>query len=97
MNTNNSLEIKMPFLEEIVKELKTLRQEIFELKDRVRPEREYYDLKTACAIKGINYHTASGKHKYQPNNGVPDCYVGGGRRWKRETIVEWLKSVDDIS
>ena len=95
MNTKNSLEIKMPFLEEIVKELKTLRHEIVELKDRVHPERELYDLKTACAMKGINYHTASSKHKYQPNSGIPDCHAGGGRRWKHTTICEWLKKGDD--
>lgn len=54
----------------------------------------WVSLKQACALKGINYKTACNKKILQPNAGVPDAYVGGRKKWKRETIERWIQLTD---
>ncbi len=95
MYENNNV-ITVPFVDEIMKEIKKLTLQVTELKEKISPKQEHYDLKTACILKGVNANSISSgvKRRCQPNFGIPDCTLGGGRRWKRATIEEWLKLSD---
>ena len=54
-------------------------------------QQEWYSLRSACALKGVNYNTVRSKPVYQPNLGVPDARQGQARYWRRETVVKWTK------
>ena len=97
IEAKNEWLIQIPLLSDLINEIKLLREKIELLENKMIPQKKYYSLKEACTLKGINYgSTSSSKNrKYQPNRGIPDCYAGGGRRWKHETICEWLKKGDD--
>jgi len=58
------------------------------------PKKEWYNLKEACALKGINYHTVSNKSYLKPRNGEPDGIIGGRKAWRKETILEWVNQTD---
>ena len=56
---------------------------------------EWLNLKESCRRKGINYKTVCNKRYLQPNNGIPDAYVGGRKVWHRTTIEVWIKKTDE--
>lgn len=60
-----------------------------------RIEQEWYDLATACRIKGVNLKTAQNQRWLQPRNGEPDAVVGRRNRWHRSTILSWLVKTDE--
>jgi hypothetical protein len=55
---------------------------------------EWYDLATACTLKGVNKNTLYAKPKYQPLYGKADAIICGKKRWHKETVREWLKQTD---
>lgn len=68
------------------------------VKEKAREDnlrQEWYDLETACQLKGICAKTARNQPWLQPNGGVPDGIVGKRKRWRRETIREWLPLTDE--
>lgn len=64
-------------------------------KDGFSPPKEWWNLKESCRRKGLNYKTACNKKYLQPNNGIPDAYVGGRKVWHRTTIEVWIKKTDE--
>ena len=88
------LEVKLPALKDLFEEVKTLREELQNLNVKVNPSQEWFDIKTACQLKGINYNTVVSNQKYQPNSGTPDAIICGRRRWRKETIQNWLLLTD---
>jgi hypothetical protein len=59
------------------------------------PHKAFFTLTEACAIKGINCKTARNKRILQPNKGVPDGKLGGRKVWRYETILNWIRLLDD--
>lgn len=75
-----------------------LRELIALARERAEEERlpqEWYDLETACQLKGICTKTAQNQMWLQPNGGVADGVVGKRKRWRRETIQKWLLLTDE--
>jgi hypothetical protein len=88
--------IQIPELTKIQDSLKKLEAQLQILAVKIQPSQEYYDLKEACSLKGINYDSISNtKYAYlQPNNGIPDKEFVGRKRWHRTTIEVWLHQCD---
>lgn len=59
------------------------------------PNKYWFNLKEACALKGLNYKTAGNRRRFQPNRGIEDGKVGGRKVWRRDTIIKWLGQTDD--
>lgn len=56
---------------------------------------EWLDLAQACRLKGISLSTTSNTPADQPKGGFPDGYLHGRKKWRRETIIEWLSVTDE--
>ena len=59
------------------------------------PLKAWFSLKEACELKGICYKTVCNKTYLQPNRGKADGSLGGAKKFKRSTIVEWLGLSDE--
>jgi hypothetical protein len=88
--------IQLPILDTLLTELQKVKDELQEIKQKMAPYQELYDLKEACALKGISYGTLSNmKYKHlQPNGGVPDVLSCGRARWRWVTVQKWLTQSD---
>ena len=62
--------------------------------DGVRYESEWYTLKRACQLTGINYNTCKSIRRYQPKEGIEDGMLAGRRVWHRETVKAWQAQLD---
>ena len=89
------MNIDLPELKLIIEKLSSIENSINELRKKIVMEREWYDLKSACLLKGINYNTVISNPRYQPNFGRPDAVICGRKRWRRETILKWIEVTDD--
>lgn len=89
--------IQAPFLNDLVNEIKSLREELDSIKAKLNPEKAYYTLVEACELKGVSYGTLSTKNylHLRPNGGKPDAVVCGRERWTAETIKKWIYQSDD--
>jgi len=79
-----------------VLELQKLRDELEGIKQKMSPKQELFDLKEACALKGVSYGSlATQKYRHlQPNRGVPDVIACGRSRWRWATVQNWLSLSD---
>jgi len=59
------------------------------------PIKQWFTLKEACELKGINFKTACNKSYLKPNCGKPDGIIAGRKSWKLETILKWIDQTDD--
>jgi len=57
-------------------------------------ERQWYNLKQACEVKGVNYKTILNNPHRKPNNGTPDGVVSGNGAWTRDSIWLWIHQTD---
>lgn len=94
-NQQTPFEITIPALAEVKFSLDSMRQEIKELKDWLKPKKEWYDLREASEIKGIPYGTLTARPWLKPNKGKPDGEVGGKARWRHSTIMAWITQTDE--
>ena len=98
-NIDNAPEfiLRAPFMTDLLMEIKGLKAELEELKNKLNPKQELFDLKEACALKGLSYGSlASQKYKHlQPNGGKPDVMACGRSRWRYETVQKWLTQSDE--
>jgi hypothetical protein len=80
--------MKNPFMIDLLNEVKSLKEEVESIKEKMNPKQELFDLKEACALKGVSYGTlATTKYRHlQPNKGEPDVVVCGRARWRYNTI-----------
>jgi hypothetical protein len=53
--------IKAPFLNRLITEIRSLRNEVEELKLKMNPKKEYYTLKEASALKNANNGSLANK------------------------------------
>lgn len=81
-------------IEDLTKEIKSLKDDVVFLRDKIKQDQVWFDLKQACAMKGINYNTVVSKAGLQPRHGKADAVIAGRRRWRRETIIDWLEMTD---
>ena len=88
------MEIVFPELENISAKLDKLMDMVADLLKGQLTGREWYDLKAACDLKGLNYNTVSSRRKLQPNFGKEDAKIAGRRRWRKETVLKWLETTD---
>jgi hypothetical protein len=89
--------IQLPILDTLLAELQNVKSELEEIRQKMSPHQELFDLKEACVRKGISYGSLSNrKYKYlQPNGGVPDIISCGRSRWRWETIQKWVTESDE--
>lgn len=59
------------------------------------PNKKFFTLEEACALKGLNLKTAYNKRTLQPNRGTPDGKLGGRKVWGYPTIAVWITQLDD--
>lgn len=57
--------------------------------------KEWYTLKEACFLKGLNIKTAYNKRYLMPNAGNYDGKIGGRYSFRRSTILQWLGLSDE--
>jgi hypothetical protein len=88
------MEIQIPEAAQILAGQRELAEQLETLSASVGIAREWWDLKSACARKGINYGTARVWPEHQPNGGVPDAMLTGKKMWRWKTIEAWLSVVD---
>lgn len=88
------MEVALPEVEQLINEVKLLKSEIAEMKGVLTPSQRWFDLKSACELKGVNYNTVVSTHRYQPNKGIADAVICGRKRWSRETVMDWLDVID---
>lgn len=88
------MEVALPEVEQLINEVKLLKAEIVEMKGVLTPSQRWFDLKSACELKGVNYNTVVSTHRYQPNKGIADAVICGRKRWSRETVMDWLDVID---
>jgi len=58
------------------------------------PQKVWFSLKEACALKNLNYKTSCNNPHLQPNRGIPDGKIGGRKMWMRSTLLIWLTMTD---
>lgn len=89
--------IQLPILDTLLEELEKVKDELQGIKQKMAPHQELFDLKEACALKGISYGSLSNqKYRYlQPNGGVPDLISCGRSRWRWETVQKWVTQSDE--
>jgi len=88
------MEIKIPEIADLTATISQLDERIAEMENKINPKQEWFTLKEACAIKGLNPHTVSSRRQLQPNRGKEDAMIAGRKRWRRETILSWLDVTD---
>lgn len=88
------MEVALPEVEQLINEVKLLKAEIADMKGVLTPSQRWFDLKSACELKGVNYNTVVSTHRYQPNKGIADAVICGRKRWSRETVMDWLDVID---
>lgn len=88
------MEVALPEVERLIEEMKSLKTEIAEMKGVLTPSQRWFDLKSACELKGVNYNTVVSTRRYQPNRGIEDAVICGRKRWSRETVMDWLDEID---
>jgi hypothetical protein len=86
------MKLEVPEIELLIKKVESL-TEIILSSDSLN--QEWYDLETACKLKGVNKNTLYSKPKYQPNYGKADAIICGKKRWSKETIREWIQMTDE--
>lgn len=86
------MDISIPELTKLIEDIADLK-EIISSSDHLN--QEWYDLESACKLKGVNKNTLYAKPKYQPNYGKADAIVCGKKRWCKDTIRLWLKETDE--
>src|SRR6056297_3384020 len=91
---NEVSEIVRDCLEGICKEIESLKQEVANSSQQHFYTQEWYNLDSACKLKGINKKTTQNKPYLQPNGGVPDGKIGGRKAWRRATIESWVTQDD---
>lgn len=58
--------------------------------------RQWYTLREACAMKGVNYRSVINKPYLKPNAGRNyDAVVGGRKVYSMDTIATWLLEDDN--
>lgn len=57
--------------------------------------KEWFDLREACELKGLNYKTSCNRTMLQPNKGESDGNIGGRKKWRKQTIINWLSLCDE--
>ena len=82
-------------LVELLQRVEALLNRISAERDDVPLNQKWYSLDEACALKGTCPKTARNQPWLQPNGGQPDGVVGRKRRWRRETVREWLEQTDE--
>jgi hypothetical protein len=87
--------IDFPELDAITASVSRLEKRLSHIEAKINSQQEWFDLKAACALKGLNYHTVSSRPKLQPNQGEADAVIAGRKRWRRETILRWLELTDE--
>jgi hypothetical protein len=86
------MELNIPELNKLIESVEELKKIILSSDSLTQ---EWYDLETACNLKGVNKNTLYAKPKYQPNYGKSDAIICGKKRWNKETIRVWLKQTDE--
>ena len=89
------MNVEMPELIAIRDSILRLSESFDDIRSKMTPVKEWYNLKESCGLKGVNYKTVSTLRKRQPNKGVADGIVCGVRMWKKETVFKWVKQTDD--
>jgi hypothetical protein len=89
--------IQLPVLDTLLAELENVKNELKGIKEKMAPHQELFDLKEACAYKGVSYGSlATNKYRHlQPNGGIPDIIACGRSRWRWETIQNWVTQSDE--
>ena len=64
------------------------------LKNKSLPQ-EWYSLKEACLLKGVNYNTVSPNKIFQPLGGQGYELIHNRKYWHKTIIEEWLHVVDN--
>jgi hypothetical protein len=59
------------------------------------PRTAWITLKEACAVKNINFRTASNRPWLLPNGGIAEGKIGGKKAFRRATVVAWLGLSDE--
>ena len=90
----SNMNVDLPEIVELKRLMERLLKEFKDFQEKTTPAKEWYSLKEACAIKGVNYNTVSSLRKHQPNRGKEDGIVCGVRMWRKETILRWIKQTD---
>ena len=90
------MNIEMAELNTLLEEVMQIKQAITDIEMKIDPQQQWFDLKNACRLKGVNYNTVVSKPKLQPNRGEEDGIIAGRRRWRRETILEWINQTDEV-
>lgn len=59
-------------------------------------EPRWFDLKRACAKKGVSYNTlaSSANAWLRPNGGEPDTILNNRHHWHLDTVLEWCELGD---
>jgi hypothetical protein len=59
------------------------------------PRTAWITLKEACALKNLNYRTATNRPWLQPNGVATEGKIGGKKAFRRETVAAWLTLSDE--
>ena len=58
-------------------------------------QREWWDLKSCCIRKGLNYNTVKGNRALQPCGGKGHEIISGRRYWHWSVVENWLMETDN--
>jgi hypothetical protein len=88
------MNVSIPEIEIVISKLNRLERKVLEIEQKIEPRQEWYNLREACTLKGLNYNSVSSRPQYQPNRGQEDAIIAGRKRWRRKTILSWLDVTD---
>ena len=89
------MHIELPEVQRLLDGVSRIERVLADIGPTGRTEQEWWSLKEACRLKGVNYNTVASRTQWQPNGGRSDAVICGRKRWRRTTVERWLNEADD--
>ncbi|MCP6720450.1 MAG: hypothetical protein KJI72_04005 [Patescibacteria group bacterium] len=84
--------MQIPEFQIILEEIKSIKEDISNLKQIIHPSQEYFDTRALSRISGIPYNTLiNQKHLLPPIKKA--IRIGTKRYWPNAVVRDWLKNL----
>lgn len=79
----------------LIEQMNLLSSKLDNTEQSNRLSQDWYSLREACKLKGVNYNTIKKHPELQPNKGKNRKKVGCIYKWCKADILKWLSQTDD--
>ena len=87
--------LSIPSIDELSEKVDDLIERVRSVESKIDPQQAWFTLMEACRLKGVKHNSVKSRPRLQPNHGKEDGIISGRKRWRRETIMNWIPLTDD--